>query len=508
MNRTVALLLVACAVLSAQAPLRVAGFLVDAVTGEPVRRANVALQYVSGSQAGQALQMAMSDAGGHFEFPALGAGKYRLWAERRGYPKQEFSPATGLVITADNTDLSFRLSPYAALTGTVVDENGDTISGVGIQLIRSEIQGGRREFRPALSTVTDDRGEYRVASLVSGRYYVSAYARAQAVAEDTTYGRRFFPAAPNLLSAAALELEPGSNQRADFRLQPEPAFHIRGQVAGAGELSGLSVTLAPRTAAESFGGNGYTSRFTGEGRFEIAGVTPGQYVLTASAYKGLLVQTTTQLVAVGAADLEGVVLTPGPLPEIAGHITVDQQGSAPVLAVAQVGIRLDPTDSITRAVLTATVRDDRTFVIPQAAPGEYALRVSVPEPYYVTAASAGGLDLLSTPISVPVGPIEITLGQNGGEVNGTVKVQDKPAANCVVMLTKGTAQNKFVTTDANGRFLVRALPAGEYTAYAWRDVAQVEYRNPQALRQYSGAGVTVAEGAKQTVDLQLNGTLQ
>ena len=78
----------------------------------------------------------------------------------------------------------------------------------------------------------------------------------------------------------------------------------------------------------------------------------------------------------------------------------------------------------------------------------------------------------------------------------------------MLLLRKGSSspsQNKTTVTDANGKYIVRAVAPGEYTAYAWRNIDDVEYRNPQAMAQYSGSGVTVAEGGKQTVDLKLNG---
>ena len=500
----------------AQTPVgtfRIAGSLIDAVTGEPVRRAAISLQVLRGGQGGQASQTAMSDAGGRFEFAGLSGGTYLMSAERRGYPKQTFGSPAGFNVSADMPDISFQMQPYSVLTGTVLDENGDPIAGAAIQLIRSQIQAGRRELQPAVSTVTDDRGEYRVASLVGGRYYVSAYARAQDAGDSAMYARRFYPASRDLLSAVPLELEAGSNQRADFRLEPEPAFHIRGQISGYEGLTGISVVLGPRTPAEAFGGLSYPVRFTGEGHFEISGVTPGQYAITAAGHKDAAIQSASQALAIGAADLEGVTLTPGPGAGITGHVMVEQKDGTAALLLGQIGITLQPDDSITKPILAVQLAADLSFSIPQALGGDYTLRVIVPEPYYLKSASSGGLDVLAGALTVPLSgalaPLELVIGSNGGEVSGTVSVQDKPADNCAVLLirngSRSASQNKFAMTDANGKFIIRAIAPGEYTAYSWRDVSTVEYRNPQALGQYSGVAVTVTEGAKQSVELKLNG---
>ena len=510
------LLLLNVALLSAQsaAPadasrtVRIAGFLTNSVTGEPVRRATVGLQFLTGVRPGQATQTALADGGGHFEFEGMVPGRYHLSVERRNYPKQNVSPLDGLVIQDDRLDLSFRVEPFAALTGKVIDENGDPIAAAAVQLIRSEIQSGRRELRPALSTVTDDRGEYRVAALPSGRYYVSAYARAQESSVGEVYPRRFFPGSLELITASALELEAGANQHADFRLTPEAAFHVRGKVSSSQELSGLAVVLSPRNPAERFGANGYQVSFTGDGHFDIAGVGPGQYVLTASGNGGSALQSASQLVAVGTADLEDLTITPQPAVDLSGRLTVE--GNTPALLA--VTINLSPSDTITRPILFARVAANESFTIPNMLPGDYKLQATVPPPYYLKAAAVGGMDALSGLVTMPdsggTAPLEIVLGSNGGEVSGTVKMQDRPAANCVVLLTRPSglvpSQDKFAQTDANGKFVIPQAAPGDYALYAFRDLAGVEYRNPQVLHQFFGTTVKIEEGAKQTADLQLN----
>lgn len=494
------------------ATFRVAGFLTNSVTGEPVRRATVEIKYLSGLRPAPGLRTATADAGGHFEFNGVEPGSYRLWAGRRGYERQSLAPSAGLTVTEDRADLLFKMEPFAALTGKVVDENEDPIPGAAIQLIRSVIESGRRELRPAVSVVTDDRGEYRVASLPSGRYFVSADARSQEASENTAYGRRFFPGAPDLRTAAPLELQPGGHQQADFQLVPEAVFHVRGRVAGNERLTNVSVALAPRNTAEQFGGAGYPSRYLGEGRFEVSGVPPGQYTLTISAYEGGRLQRGSQAIAVGSADLEGLAITPQPGSPVTGRATVEQRGGIPPLELRRVAIQLLPEDSIRDAGIDVRLEADRLSSKTPAAPGNYSLRVNVPEPYYAKLATVGGLDALAGPVTVTesgdLAPVELVIGSNGGEVSGKVKLQDEPAVECLVMLIRtGSAtpsQDKLAQTDQRGKFIMSAVAPGEYTVYAWRDISTVEFRNPQALTQFSGEVVRVAEGGKQTVDLKLN----
>ena len=517
MKQAAAVLMLWCALACGQksapgenpATFRVAGFLTNAVTGEPVRRASVTLQFLIGAQPAQALYHVIADAGGHFEIAGAAQGQYQLWAERRGYPRQSFGGAEGILVTEDRADIAFRMAPYAALTGKVVDESGDAISGAAIQLIRSELQNGRRELRPALGAVTDDRGEYRIAALTQGRYYVSAYARAQAASENTVYPRRFFPGAQDLTTASALDLEPGRNQHADFRLTPETAFHIRGQVDGWEELRGVAVALSPRNPAERFGGTSYPARVGAEGRFELSGVAAGQYVVSASGYEGTAMRTASQLVAVGASDVNGVLLRPQPGSKITGQLTVETKQGMTVPAVT---VRLVPDDFVTQPVHMAQFSGTRAFQFAQVMAGVYSLRISVAEPFYVKSASVGGMDALSSPVTVTesggTAPINIEIAANGGEVGGTVKVQDRAAAQCIVLLTRrdgmSPSQDRFAQTDQNGKFLIQSIAPDDYNLFAFRDLSNVEYRNPLAMIQYSGATVKVTEGARQAIDLKLN----
>ncbi len=510
MKRAAAVLVLWCCVACAQSTFRVAGFLTNAVTGEPVRRAAVTLQFMTGPQPGQAIYNVMADASGHFEIYGAVQGQYALWAERRGYPRQSFGGADGILVNSDRADISFRMAPYAALTGKVVDESGDAISGAAIQLFRSDLQNGQRELRPSVTAVTDDRGEYRVAALTQGRYYVSAYARAQAASENTVYPRRFYPGAQDSATASGLDLEPGGNQHADFRLTPETAFHIRGQVGGWEELRGISVALGPRIAAERFGATSYQARVGAEGRFEISGAAAGQYVLTASGYEGTAMRTASQLVAVGASDVEGVLLRPQPGTVITGQlIALETKQGATVPAVT---VSLIPDDFVTKPVHMAQFSGTRAFQFVQVMAGVYSLRVSVAEPFYVKSASVGGMDALSSPITVTESggtvPMTIEIAANGGEAGGTVKVQDRAAAHCIVLLARrdgmAPSQDKFVQTDQNGKFLITSIAPGDYSLFAFHDLSQVEYRNPLAMTQYFGATGKVTEGARLAVDLKLN----
>jgi len=68
--------------------------------------------------------------------------------------------------------------------------------------------------------------------------------------------------------------------------------------------------------------------------------------------------------------------------------------------------------------------------------------------------------------------------------------------------------DRFVTgaTDQHGRFTLRGLPPGSYTLYAWQDLEEGVYRDPDFLKsqESNGTAVKVEEGSHQNVELKLS----
>jgi hypothetical protein len=68
--------------------------------------------------------------------------------------------------------------------------------------------------------------------------------------------------------------------------------------------------------------------------------------------------------------------------------------------------------------------------------------------------------------------------------------------------------DRFVTgsTDQHGRFTIHGLPPGSYTLYAWQDLDEPVWVDPDFLKSQEANGTTVKieEGSHQTVDLKLS----
>jgi uncharacterized surface anchored protein len=160
------------------------GNVVNAVTGEPLRNASVVLQ---GARSQDENANLSADAGGRFTIPSLPTGEYNVSATKPGY---EPTAPVHVSLGSNSSDIIIKLIPFGRITGVVVDDAGDPILNANIQLFRAAIQGGRRVMQAASHATTNDLGEYHVASLPPGRYYVSV--TAQPEPDGTAYSRTFY----------------------------------------------------------------------------------------------------------------------------------------------------------------------------------------------------------------------------------------------------------------------------------------------------------------------------
>ena len=161
-----------------QGTASIRGLVTSADTNSPVRRAQVRAT----SPDTRSARLSTTDADGRFELKDLPAGRWTISATKGGFVTQQFGQrhpfesvepidlADGQRFTAN-----FTLSRGSAITGRVSDEFGDPITGARVQVLRSQVQQGRRRLTPtANGAQTDDTGSFRVFGLAPGEYYVAA----------------------------------------------------------------------------------------------------------------------------------------------------------------------------------------------------------------------------------------------------------------------------------------------------------------------------------------------
>jgi hypothetical protein len=149
------------------------GTVLSAKSGEPLKSVRVSLSPADAS--GSPPAHTTSGAEGKFLFTRLPAGEYRLEFRKPGYQAAS-APAGTIPLSTDEkvTDLEVRMVPAAAITGRVVDIEGEPVPDAQVFAYGRIYRGKWVMLTQAARAQADDLGEYRLYNLVAGEYIVSA----------------------------------------------------------------------------------------------------------------------------------------------------------------------------------------------------------------------------------------------------------------------------------------------------------------------------------------------
>ena len=520
----------------------IAGTVVEEPGSQPLKK--VLVQVIAEDQKQGGNYTASTDADGHFRIENVLPGRYRIFLERTG-----FVGVNGRGLKSDTNvftvqagrpveDLVFRMLPTAVISGRITDEDGDPMSGVRVLALKKVPGKATREG--AGTEATNDLGEYRLAGLFPGQYWVVAmpppdfrdYEKQQeksapgdnqsAPQTDTRYVPTYYPGTYDAMQAAAVTLKPGDEMPVNFTLVPARTYRVRGTVTGVSAGQKPVVELFPK-AGDSIRAS--ANEIGPDGQFEVRGVAPGSYVLRAGAGTGTQSLTARQDVSVVAADVEGLKLAPLPAFTLSGHLHLE--GSAPGdLTQYAVNLRLaelpeDPGFFMSQDLFGMNASVDRlgNFEWKDVNPGAYVVQVYGGEgqgSFFLKSVTLGGRNIETGFTASGPTTLDLVVSSKGGMVEGVVVEKnvdnDQPVANATVVAVPEEKYRKLPdrfgigSTDQHGRFTIRGLAPGSYTLYAWQDLEEGVWRDADFLKsqEANGKTVKVEEGSHQQVELKLS----
>jgi hypothetical protein len=490
---------------------KLSGTVVDALTGAPIRRALVQL-------AGMQSQAVLTDEGGKFRFENLAQGQGMVDAHKPGYTDSSRESPTRVTIGGDTSPLVLKLDPESAIAVKVTGEDGEGVEGLPVRVLMSQVQEGRRYWNTQGGGQTDEQGEYRAGNLRPGKYYLSVgpsfrpvgHVGDGAQGSDVGYPRVFYPNAGELEGAVLVEVNPGRRARLELALSTVPVYRISGAVVGgtpgqacyprlidsSGEDIPISVRVNPVT-----------------GVFRSGEVPAGFYTLVADCVVDGETSFAGRMPLHVDSNLANVTLS------------VAAMASIPVDFRTNGGADANENSSASAVILTKKQRngrrgaawaelegegDDKRMVVKRVEPGSYSVDIRPNPGWYVESALYGSVDVLTEDLTVPEGgtteAIEVTLRNDGARVSGNVRGRGATAASGMVLLVPSRAPRLVkVTRIVNGAFNIGDLAPGLYRAIAIDQAEDLEYRNPDALRDYLTKAQDVTLGPKQEsrVDLEL-----
>jgi hypothetical protein len=506
---------------------------------EPLKKALIELIAESQNDGGN--YTAVTAADGSFRIENIAPGRYRLFVERTGYQEidkyHRRTEGRVLTLTAGQElkDLVIRLQAAAVVEGRVTDEDGDPMPEAQVTALRQTFVAGHSHWEQAGAERTNDLGEYRIAGLAAGNYFVSATPPpdfrsliettgntkpAPDKPAPTAYQTTYYPGTRDRSQASPIQLHAGDDFPANFSLAPSPSLTIRGSVTNLPPGSTASIMLQSKDFNSVLNGG----EMRKDGTFEIRDVSPGAYTLLATVENAPVPMTARQSLQL-SESVESLHLTPQAGGAIQGRLRMETNPSANS-DPSQIFLLLHSSDgdsdagsfgSITMSNFSniAHVNSDGSFAWTNVPAGNYSVQISessaMPD-WFLKSVIAAGHDAIDSGFNVSTGTTTITLvaSANGGIAEGVASNQkDELVADAVIVAVPDARFRNYpdryrkALTDQSGHFTLRGLPPGDYTLFAWESVDGEAYYNAEFLKAFEGQGKSLHISESQQVTVQL-----
>jgi len=522
--------------------------------GQGIRKVRVILR--GGSNQEHEQFEATTDETGDFKIEGLEPGLYVVQLQRSGYVadrKMDRGRTTIKVVAGQDTkDVVFYMLAAGAITGKIVDADGDPLRDVDVMATVSTGGARRGDQTQSGRGATNDLGEYRIADLPPGKYIVRATPPKNEAPppgqneKDITNGRvvyvtTYFPGTLDERQAIVIEVPAGGTATANFGVQTSHAYRVSGTVMGLSAQpippENSSSHIFAMMVGQGIGqllliGNNGQSEGQGldkDGKFEFPNVLPGTYraqVIVLSGFSNgqtpsIKMQTISTPIEVNGSDVVGLQLQVDRGGDVSGRFRTegDEKIDWKQLSVSLLKVPEGEEDTEFGIVGQAgilTLNEDGSFEIKDAPGGNFQLAVGAQSEkfrdYYTKSVLLGGREVVDAGFAVNPGTsLDVLVSAKGAGIEGTVVDREgKPVdgATVVTVPSSGKLERpdayQFGRTEEGGHFLLRGMNPGGFLVLAFEEMHQ-NFRSPEFAKKYEGKGekVELEEGGRKSVVLKL-----
>jgi hypothetical protein len=393
-----------------------------------------------------------------------------------------------------------RLARSGVISVTVVDERGQPLQGVSVNLWHKRETATEgvlvpSEIRPELS---DDLGQVRLHNLAPGEYYIRAHLPKPLEVrrkEYRGYAPTYFPGSITEHGAQPIVLAAGEEISALFQLNSVAFVRISGRVVGSNSMQVQRPLMRM---------DGLPVRVESNGGFETM-VTPGDHSLDVSLHAGARSEYARGVIAVPPSGLSDVVITTSPTATIRGRLVADSDNVTQSIRPTEVSlstIALSAQAADLGRVMQQWV-DGWTFEL-TGLTGMQLLRLRTPSEWMLKAVLNNGVDVTDEPLNCDKGVIDLEVRVGRANVlHGTASADRRAIADYVALLFSTDANrwkehSRFIARaepNQHGTFQIVGLPDGRYYGIALEGLDEgAEYDSTllNALRRQA-AHVTVGD---------------
>ena len=526
---------------SVAATYPVRGTVVNSVTGEPIRGALV--QIYSNRQ-----RSVLTGGDGSFEFADVPAGTVNLNVQKPGFftPQAIQAPRAQAAFATSGPDqvpVVLKLVPEGVISGHISGDGGEAVENFPVQLLAERLENGKKTRTILHGAQTNDEGEFRVAELTPGKYFVflGPSVRPESVFLEGSqqaargYPAAFYPGVADIRSANPVEVAAGQHVELNLNLTSQPFHRISGTVSGYAQNAGINFQVTNAAGQQIPAGFRFDQR---SGTFRTVWMAAGTYTLTAEMQEpdGRRAYFASQAVNLSSNvtgihlhllpnasiplsfRLEATRTDSPPPPEFL--TTIGPRGAVrrQISVLARVELAPENEAFSQQRRFSQVEGENSSIEIPNVPPGVYSVQVFPAGPYYVQSARCGTLNLLEQNLTVAAGsvvePIEIVLRDDFASLEGSVTLGAETESAMVIAIPEGGPQQirnvdivrpaaNYDGSHSGAVFGMPQLAPGTYRVLAVDRADDFEYGNPEVLQKYASKGREISLVPNQQAKIEL-----